>query len=354
MSSRESTDVLVTGGAGFLGARVVQSYLDSDRHVRVVGHAGRGARAQGRPLPARLEFVELDLCDLRDNLDVFAGQSLVVHTAAMIHAHTPEERVLQRRINVDGTRDVIEACRRNAVPRLIHVSSTAAIGISRDPGSPADEGFRFNLGDLALGYNRSKQEAERLVLDANGPELETIVVNPGFMFGSHHSGYRGREVVDRVLRRFVVPYTRGGMSLVHVDDVVDGIRRVDDNGGPGQRYILSGENLSFAAIARTVCQVAGVRKLLVPVPNLLRDLTGRVVNGRVGRRGAAGPQLHLDRRYAHQYHSSERARTELGYQPRSFAHVVGDALEHIRHEEASPRAEAAQPGSGQGREGATR
>ncbi|MBA2643015.1 MAG: NAD-dependent epimerase/dehydratase family protein [Actinobacteria bacterium] len=353
MNTRETTNVLITGGAGFLGSRIAQSYLDSGSVVRVVGRVGRAAAAAGQRPPAGLEFVELDLCDLPRNFDAFEGQSLVVHTAAMMHADTLEERRLQERVNVDATENVVEACRRNGVSRLIHVSTTAAIGISRDPRLPAEENFRFNLEHLDLSYNRTKHQAELLVLEANGPGLATTVVNPGFMLGPHQGGYRGREVIDRVLRRPWVVCTGGGLSLVHVDDVVDGIRRVDDRGRAGQRYILSGENLSFREIARTVCRIAGQRRILISVPDIVRDLNVLYANARFARGSGSGPQLHFHRHYAYPYYSSEKARLELGYQPRAFATIVADALEHIRDPGSSPTPEVAQLSSDQGIEEGT-
>lgn len=285
---------------------------------------------------AALELVEMDLCDLSRNLDAFADQDLVIHTAAMLHANTAAERAIQERVNVDVTRTVVEACRHNNVPRLIHVSTTAAIGISANSKVPANERFHFNLDRLDLSYNRTKNQAERLVLDADGPDFTTIIVNPGFIFGRHRGDYRGKEVIERVLRRRFVSCTNGGLSVVLIDDVVDGIRRVADRARGGQRYILSGQNLSFHDIARTVSQVSGQRKIVITVPDVVRDLAGLYSNSRFARRLGSSPQLYLDRRYAYQYYSSEKARVELGYEPQSFARIVTDALDHIRNPLSKP------------------
>jgi dihydroflavonol-4-reductase len=321
-------NVLVTGGAGFLGSRVVRSYLAGSIKVRVVDSLKQGSLENLGARPPGLEFLQLDLCDLDSIGDAFAQQDLVIHTAAMIRANNAHERELQRRVNVDATRNVIEACRRNRVKKLLHISTISAIGISPDAGVPADESFSFNLDHFGISYNSTKHQAERLVLDANGPDLATIVVNPGFIFGSRRNGYNGAEVIQRVLSSRVVISTNGGLSVVHVDDVVDGIRRVGDEGRAGQRYILSGENLSFQEIARTVCQIFGLRKKMITVPGAISDLAGLLLNAIARKRGLS-PHLYLNRLYAYQYFSSEKARTKLGYRPRPFAGIVQDYRDYV-------------------------
>lgn len=308
----------MTGGTGFLGSRLVRRYLADGSHVSVI------ARTKTDDLPAEAELVELDLSNSSHGLvDAFVDQGLVIHAAAVKHAVTPRERALQESANVGGTKRVLDACRKAGVPRLIHVSTTAAVGISEDPDRPADESFRFNLEDSDVPYSHTKHRAEQLVLKANGSAFAATVVNPGVMFGAHRGGYRGSEVLERVLRRRFIPYTDGGLSVVHVDDVVDGICKVDSSARSGERYILSGENLSFRDIARTIGEVANQRKMLFPLVRPLQDLLRlyAITRGR--------PALHLDRLFAHQYYSSEKAEIELGYEPRPFARIVVDALEHL-------------------------
>jgi dihydroflavonol-4-reductase len=277
-----------------------------------------------------VELVELDLLELDAKRDVVAGVDLVIHAAAILSARTPAERALQERVNVEVTRALVEACRDTGVRRLVHIGSTATLGISERPETPADEASEFNLAGFGLGYNETKLQADRLVLSAAAAGLETVVVSPGFTFGRWRDGYRGGEVVERVLQRRVVPCTRGGLSIVHVEDLVDGIRRAAAAGRAGHRYVLSGPNASFHEIARAVARLSGERRLVLTVPDVVRDLAGWILNSERARRRGRAPLLFLNGRYAYQYYSSEKARRELGYEPRGLDAIIADALAHLR------------------------
>lgn len=344
VAGRAKQRVLVTGGAGFLGAAVARTYLARGASVRIVGRTAASVWVAHESRAAGVELVDMDLRDVSRNEDVFAELDLVIHTAAMLHAETPSERVLQEQVNVGVTRAVTEACRRNGVFRLVHVSSTAALGIPESSRLPANEEFRFNLGHLDLGYAETKRRAEEVVLDANGSSaLETVIVNPGFIFGRHRSGYRGREVVERVLRSRVVPCTNGGLSIVHVDDVAGGIWRAAADGRAGERYILSGENLSFREIAHTVCELSGERRLVLPVPDPVRDAACFFLNSM--RTGTAEHPACRLRRFTYAYYSSEKARRELGYRPRPFAQIVADMLDYLRGGENTAPSSVTAPSS---------
>lgn len=315
--------VLVTGSAGFLGSHLVSALRARGSVVRGVVHGTDEPAGSPRP-HAPDAAIPLELRDAPQAVDVFAGYDLVIHAAAATRARAGEPPDALARANVEMTRTVVAACRAAGVPRLLHVSSTAAVGISADPHRPADESFAYNLAELDLPYANGKHLAERLALAADGDALEVVVVNPGVIFGRRGVRYSGSEVVHRPLRRQVCPCTGGGLSVVHVDDVVDGILRAAERGEAGARYVLSGDNLTFREIAETVCRVAGVRRTIVPVPDVLRDVAGRIADLR--RRPGTGLALALSRRYAYQFYSSDRARARLGYAPRGFERIVADCL----------------------------
>ena len=315
--------VLVTGAAGFLGSRIVGSYRASGARVRAVGHR---ARLPIAPFSADVEFIELDLSDRAAMFAACAGQDLVIHAAAATRDVGTGNQLRMEKINVEGTQNVIDACRDNSV-RLLHVSTTAAIGISADAATPADEQFVFNLDRMGLTYNETKYRAEQLVLEATSRGMDAVVVNPGVVFGAFGGDYRGASVIERVRRARLVVCTGGGLSVVHVDDVVDGIRKAADTGVAGNRYILSGQNVTFRDIADTVCRVFEARKIVLSVPDAGRDLIA-IVSGKLAR-SRGRPNLAMDHRYAYQFFDSDKARRTLGYAPRPFAHIVADYREHV-------------------------
>lgn len=326
MTAQVCKRVLVTGGTGFLGSYVARKFAARGAEVRILGR--RSPKTLDETAAARLHFVQGDVLDSTlANSNVFSGLDLVVHAAAHIRANDIDERVIQRKVNVDGTRNVIAACHAHGVKRLVHVSSCAAIGIPEAESEPADENFEFNLAHLDQGYNLTKLAAERIVLAANSASFETVVVNPGFIFGWEGTAFRGHEVIDRVLQRPVVLCTDGGLSIVHVEDVVAGILCAAEVGHPGERYILSGQNVSFREIAEIVSQLSGRKRVVVSVPRDFTRMIGAVLRRMpLGAAAAIGARLtHLDR-YSHQHYSSSKAQRELKYVARSFAQIAEEAL----------------------------
>jgi len=312
--------VAITGASGFLGGRLVARYADAGASVRALVH-----ESPANDLAASgAEIVRVDLLSDAGLAQALDGQDLVIHAAARTRAHSPAAEREMVAANVSMTRNVVEASRKAGVPTLLHVGSTAGIGIAPKPDTPADETFAYNLAQLGLAYSRSKQEAEQAALAANGDGLRVTVAHPGFVFGPHAGRYRGGDVIHRVLARPTVVCTNGGISIVHVDDVVDGIVRAAASEAAGERFILTGSNLSFREIAETVCRVASVRRRIITVPDVVRDLAGTVA--RVRAKGRA-PNLALMGPYAFQYYSANKAREALGFRTRPFEAIVAEYLD---------------------------
>jgi nucleoside-diphosphate-sugar epimerase len=243
--------VLVTGGTGFLGRAVVERLAARGDTVRVLS---RGHRATD--LPAGVEFHRGDVAELSAVGNAAAGCDLVVHTAALAGLAGP--RADYERANVLGTRNVVEACRRHRVPRLVHTSTPSVVFDGSDMEG-VDESVPL-ARRFEAWYPETKAEAEREVLAANGEGLSTVALRPHLVWGpgDHH-------LVPRLLAR-----ARAGQLAL----VGDGSNRVDAT------YIDNAADSHLAAAGRLApgAPCAGRAYFITdgsPLP--LRELMDRIL-----------------------------------------------------------------------------
>ncbi len=327
--------VFITGATGFLGSHLCRRLAADGHRLTIYRRLSSDAGALGG-----LAYHEVvgDLPDDPALGQAVAGQDLVIHAAANL-SYWRGVREAQNRINVDGTRRLVEACSAARVKKFLFVSSVAAIGIPTDPSRPADESFPFNLQDAPLNYPRSKWLAEQEVTRAGRAGLPAVIVNPSSIFGPFRGRYRGGEMIEKVRRGRVVPVFRGGINAVHVDDVVDGILSAVERGQPGERYILAGENLTFRQIAEEAARQLGRRPLLLPLPPAVPWLASRIqepLSRLTGRR----PRFTYDLSYTSgrfQFYDAAKAAASLHFHPRPFAAIVADYLSH-HHPHRNPAA----------------
>ncbi len=315
--------VAVTGATGFVGLTLCRRLVAAGHQVTAL-HRPSSQVAPLQAIGATLRTA--NLASLTELQSLFTGLDAVVHAAANIR-YASAYAAEHQQVNVEATRQVATACRLSGVGRLVHVSSVAAIGIPDDQ-TPATEEFPFNLQHAGLSYHLSKKRAEEAVSEQVAAGLNAVIVNPASIFGPAERTFRGGEMIRKVAGGPVVPYFGGGLSAVHVDDVVSGILGALEHGRAGQRYILGGDNISFREIARQALQAQGLQKPLILVPAAVTGLLAAVsgpVERWTGRPARFGPELHYcSSRF--QYYSSERARTELSYRPRPFAEIIQAAL----------------------------
>lgn len=319
--------VLVTGATGFLGSRIC-------RRLARDGHAVTAfLRPDSNPAPlAGLGVAQAigDVTDLESVDRAVAGHDAVIHAAANIRYGALSKRLRdeQTLVNVGGAFNAASASRKRGVPRFIHVSSMAAIGIPSGAGHPADETFPFNLRESGLSYHVSKWEAEAAVLGEFRAGLSAVIVNPGAIYGPFGRRYRGSELMEKVRRQRVVPYYRGGINVVHVDDVVDGIMRAIARGRPGTRYILGGENLTVRRIAETAAEILGVRRTFIPIPSAVTLVASALLES-VSRLTGGRPRVTREIHYfsgRYQYYDSSKAKNELGFEARPFRAIAEECL----------------------------
>jgi dihydroflavonol-4-reductase len=286
--------VYVTGASGFVGSHVVRELRD------------RGA-------DVRDEFVELG--DRTGLERAVAGCDAVFHVAALYSFDTPAAEL--ERVNVEGTRNVIAACRACGVRRLVHTSSSATCGPVA--GRQATEEDSPPAWELPVPYKRTKLEAERLVL-ASG--LDAVVVNPTTPVGDRdwRPTPTGRMVCGVATGRYRA-FLDIGLNVVDVRDVARGHVLAFERGHAGERYILGGVDLTLGELFGAIARLAGRPKPRLCLPQAA--VRAAALLGLVNRNEAR-----LSRLPAH--FSWAKAERELGYRPGpvepALARAVTDAL----------------------------
>ncbi|MBK9322149.1 MAG: NAD-dependent epimerase/dehydratase family protein [Bdellovibrionaceae bacterium] len=306
--------VLVTGANGFLGSWLTQSLVENGHEVFALVRDGSNlSELQG----VSCNYLYGDITDLESLNKSFGGIDTVFHLAGLI-AYKKSDRKKMEAINVGGTANVIAACLSNKVRRLVYLSSVTAIGASVGPDSILNEDSPYTIQNLDLGYFETKRKAEALVKNAcirNG--LDCVILNPSTIYGPGDAKKGSRKTQVKVAQGKFKFFTSGGVSVVAVEDVVEAILSAWKNGRSGERYILSGENITIQKLFELIAAAAGAPPPKIKIPNFVIFLLGWIGDAleRLGLKGSLSTENAWTATMYHWFDNS-KARKELGFSPR--------------------------------------
>ena len=310
-------EVLVTGATGFLGCNLVPVLVESGWTVRALCRRAAGASelAGLGALP-----VHGDLFDVHALRTAMSGVQAVVHAAADT-AVWPAHSRSGFRVNVEGTRSVLQAAGAERVDRIVHVGSANSFGPAPH-GGQTDERTPFRGGRYGLGYIVSKQQAQQVALRADPP---AVVVNPTFLFGANDRVPGPGRLIQQLGRSpAVCPFPAGrGRNVAGVGTVCRGVERALRHGVPGECYVLGGVNLSYRTLFQLICGVTASRTRPVPLPGWVIRAAG-TAGSAAGRLTGRDPGLSLPlaRVACESFHySSAKAARDLGYLPDDVAGI---------------------------------
>lgn len=287
----------VTGASGFVG-----------------GHVARELAEQG----ADVRTERVDLLDPVGLRRIVEGCDAVFHVAA-VYSYDADPTMIAR-ANVEGTRNVVEACLGAGVRRLVHTSTAGTCGPV--DGREANEGDAPPAWELDVPYKRTKLAAERLVLDAACGHLDAVVVNPTTPVGE---GDRKPTPTGRMIAGVAAGSIRGyvattGLNVVDVRDVARGHALAHERGQRGERYLLGGVNLALADLFAAVADLAGRPRPRVRVPYVAAVAAARL--GLANRDEVRLARLPM-------YFSSEKAQNTLGYRPGPVSPALARAVREL-------------------------
>jgi dihydroflavonol-4-reductase len=311
----------VTGATGFVGSHVARVLAEQGADLRLLIRSGSD--------PRNIQTLNADrvVGDLRDPASIekaMAGCDVVFHVAADYRLWVRDPQQMYR-ANVDGTRALLEAARKNKVRRVVYTSSVATMGFTSN-GHPADEDFPVSLHNMIGHYKRSKFMAEEVALEAGRGGMDVVVVNPTTPVGEQDikPTPTGRIVVDFLKKKFPA-YVDTGLNLVDVAECARGHVAALEQGRTGERYILGGENLTLKQILDKLAAITGLPSPRIKLPYAVALAAGvidEVVTGRIlGREPRATiDAVRMGRKKM--FVSCAKAERELGWK----TVPVGDAL----------------------------
>lgn len=312
--------ILVTGSTGLLGNNLVRQAIDDGHQVVAL------VRTKERPKALNDLDVELaygDVTDPESVLRAAKGVDAILHSAAQIHLGW-QNRELSHRVNVDGTRAIVAAAKREKA-RLVHVSTVNTLAIGNREGT-VDEDTQHD-GQVPCTYVVSKRQAEQVTVEAAQEGLEACIVHPGFMLGPWDWKPSSGRMLIEVGKRWTPLAPSGGCSVCDVRDVARGVLLAMERGTIGRHYILAGENMSYLQLWTKIAKVCG--KL---APMTIMRWPARILVGLLGDLAASVRGVESDinsaaLKMSGQFHcySSQRACDELGYSIRPADESIADA-----------------------------
>ncbi len=248
---------LVTGATGFLGATLARRLVHEGVRVRCI-RRGRSNLDLVGDAADDIEWITADVLDTDALEKAVTGISTVYHCAAYLGFDGKKDRERLMAVNVRGTANVVHAAIEAGVERLVHTSSIAAL--SRKPGSSdcLDESAEWRKSPRTSAYGESKYLAELEVQRGIAEGLDAVIVNPSLVMGVGRSGENTMLLVDKI-RRSELPFMPiGSTNVVDVLDVVSGHLHAMEKGLTGERYLLTGENLSWSDVITSLADALNV------------------------------------------------------------------------------------------------
>jgi dihydroflavonol-4-reductase len=310
----------VTGASGFIGANLVRALLDAGWRVRALV---RGAAPTLDGLAIERVRGDLFTPALAEAME---GCDAVFHLAATYSLWRRDRREVFR-ANVDGTRAVLGAARAARVPRVVHTSSVAAIGVRRD--GAADETYQSPPETLVGAYKRSKYYGEAAARRAVDEGQDVVIVNPTTPVGPWDAKPTPTgEIIVRVMAGRMPAYVDTGLNLVDVRDVAAAHLLAYERGKAGERYILGKEDLSLQTLLERLAAIVGRRPPRVRLPHLVPLLYAALGEYVLAPLGVPADVPVESVRMARQrmYYDASKAVRELGMPQHSVTQALADAV----------------------------
>ncbi|PSB19411.1 epimerase [Phormidesmis priestleyi ULC007] len=314
--------VLVTGANGFTGSHLVKAL--QKRGDSVVGLVRKSSNLD-RLADCQIDLAYGDITDRAALAQAMQGVDTVFHTAAYVELGLVNAIEMER-VNVEGTRAVLEVAQSIGVSKMVYCSTIGIFGDTR--GKVIGETFERTQKDFSSAYDRTKYNAQQLVDQASAKGFPVVSVMPSGIFGVDDPHFM--PVLNTFLKGRLKVWAGGQRitGIVHVDDLAEAMMLAADRGQLGGYYILSSGDLSTREMFEIFSQETGISvpadapEPVVRVVGNILDVIGRIFSW----------QPPIDRERVHYLYDrcvrvdATKARRELGWNPRSIEDTLKELV----------------------------
>jgi len=314
---------LVTGATGHVGNVLVRKLLEHGEKVRAMILPGECRESISG---LEVEAVDGDVLNLDSVFQSMRGVKGIFHLAGVISI-MPGANPFVRKVNVEGTKNILRAAMESGIKKLIYTSSIHAIRRVED--GVIDESVPYDMNNPYGAYDRSKAEATLEVLNAADSGLEAVVACPTGVIGpfDFRRSMMGSLIHDSAVAKPTL-YVDGAYDFVDVRDVAEGLISAADNGKRGESYILSGQKISVRYLLETVREITGRNFFQMKIPfNLARFAA--LFTPMYYRMANATPRFtpySLEVLQSNSNISHAKATRQLGYSPRTLYESIKDTV----------------------------
>jgi len=274
--------VLVTGATGLVGSHLVLHLLDNHESVRAIYRSKASMEKtrsifrlyQKELLFEKIEWIEADITDVPALEKAFPDVNSVYHCAAQISFDPNDEKIL-RKVNIEGTANIVNCALANSVRKLVYVSSIAALGNPKEFETEITEETEWNPELPHSDYAISKYGAEMEVWRGWQEGIEVAIINPGVILGPGFWQSGSGEIFLRV-KNGLPFYTKGTTGFISVGDVVKMLHQLMDSDISGERFTAVAANSSYENILKMVARSLHVKSPTMHASPLITAIVWRI------------------------------------------------------------------------------
>jgi nucleoside-diphosphate-sugar epimerase len=314
--------ILVTGGTGLVGSHLLYHLVNRGEKVKAIFRSGSDLQKvkkvfgyhtlDNEILFKKIDWIEADLNDIPELEKAFKNIKQVYHCAAMV-SFDPKDYHKMRKINIEGTENIVNLSISNKIEKLCFVSSIASLSWSINEKKITESNFWTNSTNKSE-YAITKHGAENEIWRASQEGVDVVIVNPGVILGSGFWGKGTGKIFDRIYHRFKF-YTLGVTGFIGVKDVVNIMIELMHSDIKDERFILIAENSSFKDIFFKIADHFGVKRPSKNISSFLSEFGWKIAWFKSKFTKKSAELTKFSARAAHQkrYYSSEKIKKTLGY-----------------------------------------